>query len=120
MSWFKKLKKSRQSSKLPASLGAPSKIGAVPLAIGAGLDSDVGSEGAFRDFGIDGVSLTVITGVNNGEGPPFVFGESKDQPAHASGPSALTDGNKDCIAREYALLRDRGSNANLPDSTTQT
>ena len=120
MSWFKKLKKSRQSSKFPASLGVPSNIGAVPLAIGAGLDSDVGSECALRDFGIDGVGMTVTTGVKNGDGPPFVFGESKDQPAHTSGPSALTDGNKGCIARGYTLSRDHGSDANLPDSATQT
>ena len=120
MSWFKKFKKSRQSSKLPASLGALPNIGAVPLTIGAGLDSDVGSEGALRDLGIDSVSLTAKTGVNNGEGPPFVFGEPKDQPAHASGPSALADGYKGCITRGYTLLRDRGSDPNLPDSTTRT
>ena len=120
MSWFKKFKKSRQSSKLPPSLGAPSNVGAVLLAVGAGLDSDVGSEGSLGDFGIDGGSLTVTKGVDNGGGPPFVLGESKDQHAHASGPSALTDGNNDCIAREYALLRDHGSDANLPDSTTRT
>ena len=120
MSWFKKLKKSPQSSKLPPSLGAPSNVGAMPLTIGARLDSDVGPGGAPRDLGIDGVSLTVTIGVNNGKGPPFVFGESKDQPVHASGRSALTDGNKDCIARGYALLRDHGSDANLPDSSTRT
>ena len=49
MSWFKKLKKSRQSSKLAPSLGVPSNAGAVPPTIDTELDLDVGSEGALRD-----------------------------------------------------------------------
>ena len=73
-----------------------------------------------RDFGIDGVSLTITTGVNNGEGSPVVFGESKDQPAHPSGRSTLTDGDDGCIPRGYALLRAHRSNTKLPDSTTRT
>ena len=120
MSWFKKLKKSRRTSKPSASLGAPSNVGAAPLAIGAGQDSDVDSEGALCDFGIDGVSLTDTIGVNKREGSLSVFGEFRDQPTHASRFSASTDGNKGCVAREYALLRVHGFNANPPDSSTRT
>ena len=120
MSWFKKLKKSRQTSKLPPSSGVPSNIGAVPLAIAAGLDSNVGSEGASRDLRIDGVSQTVTTGVNNAQGSLSGFGEFRDKPAHASRFSALNDGDMGCVAREYALLGVHRSDTDPPDSSTRT
>jgi hypothetical protein len=51
MSFFKKIKKSRQPSKQPLSLGVPTQIAIGALGISADLDPDSGPEGVLHSRG---------------------------------------------------------------------
>ena len=78
MSSSRKPKKSRQPSKLPASLGIPTHIGLAPIGFGAELDLVTGSEGAFlsRIHRVSNGWLTTVTGANHGRGSRIAFRDS--------------------------------------------
>ena len=105
MLWFRRLKKSPQPSPHPVSSEPPSRIGAIPPSINAGLDSDVQSQGAIRSVESRNRwgDLTIATEPNDGEYSQTVPRDGKDQRSQAPSTSDSKPGYKDDVTRECAL-----------------
>lgn len=108
MSFFKKIKKSRQPSRQPMSLGIPTSIAVGALGIGADLDLSAGHGGVFRSMrSMNGLArLTAAAGENNERGSRIVL-QNNSEAQRPSPSGALTPARErgDDIKRRSILLQ---------------
>ena len=127
MSFVKKLKKSRQPSKQPMSLGIPTQIAVGVLGMSADLDTGVGSGGPFRSARnreIDRVDLTIAPDENDRRGSRIVIPDSsKIQQAHPSSsstPFREREDNLTCMCIYVHSVAADGTDVRDLDSSTRT